>query len=175
MWPLSCCVRWRGVTEVIWLLHYVTYLRMYWLHLQQPSLCPFLPFCCHRDLSSLWQMHLRVLFCLIVSRIIYRYIFKIANIVVGEWWPLQPFPYHIGFRDGIKSVIEREKTVQPCALGWCWGLGLWAWDACVSSVPTSWVTHAFLSLFLQVSPVVCFHCLLFVLSDFLFSFTPDFL
>lgn len=51
------------VNEVIWLLHYVTYLRTYLLHLQQPSLF-VLP---HNSAVAatwvnLWQMHLCVIF-----------------------------------------------------------------------------------------------------------------
>ena len=51
--------------------------------------------------------------CFIISRTIYKSIFKIANIVVSEWWSLQTYPYHIGFRGRIKSVFGRKKKQNP--------------------------------------------------------------
>lgn len=99
------------LAQVIWLLHYVTYLRTYLLHLQQPP-CLTLPgqSCCHSMWVNCDKLSSVLYFvCFIVSRTIYKYIFSIANIVVSEWWPLQPYPYHIGFRDGTKSVLEIKK------------------------------------------------------------------
>lgn len=122
MWHLSCCVWWCRVTEVTWLLHYVTYLRTYLLHLQQPSL-PLPTFLLLLQVEFC-DKRICVTFCLLHSfQTIYKSIFKIANIVVSEWWSLQTYPYHIGFRGRIKSVFGRKKQ-KPCGLEWCWGLRL---------------------------------------------------
>lgn len=118
----------KKLAQVTRLLPSVTYLRTYLLRLQQPPVCLTLPgqsCCCslwvNRDtLSSLFYF-----VCFIVSRTIYKYIFSIANIVVSEWWPLQPYPYHIGFRDGTKSVLGRKKKIEGnfkfCDLEGCAG------------------------------------------------------
>lgn len=158
------------LAQVTRLLPSVTYLRTYLLCLQQPPVCLTLPgqsCCCslwvNRDtLSSLFYF-----VCFIVSRTIYKYIFSIANIVVSEWWPLQPYPYHIGFRDGTKSVLGRKKKIE-------WNFKFCDLEGCAGcrSDRLLWIRHTL--LIVPMSPVALLHCLLTVLCKFDYIFVlPD--